>query len=285
MSIPLLGDGVPTALKKLGLGLQSIETEVQSLRIPRDFRALATLGLIPGVSRFTVQGHNTDVDTGSVPEDVWQFGGLYPFPTSAQSLEVLSSSAADTAAGTGARSVRVTGTAADLSPISEVVVMNGTSPVALSNSFYRINLFVAVTAGSDGSNAGSITLRVASAGPVLGFMEARDGLSMSGIYTVPAGFRAVPIDVFLSLNRPGGASTTNVEVVIKTRDQAANSPWIARQIFSLQSNGTSVVSRDPATPRVLPAGTDFRFEVVNVSSNDANISASVGFILFADTFS
>lgn len=33
---------------------------------------------------------NTNIDTGSVPEDVWEGGGLYPFPSAAETTTIVS---------------------------------------------------------------------------------------------------------------------------------------------------------------------------------------------------
>lgn len=60
---------------------------------------------VPGYRRITALGNNPDVDSAAVPEDIWSGGGAYPWMTGATSLEIVSSSANDTAAGTGARTV------------------------------------------------------------------------------------------------------------------------------------------------------------------------------------
>lgn len=65
---------------------------------------LLALGMTQGLSLVLKFGRNPDVDTGA-SEDIWNGGGLYTgFPTtgSAEPLGVASSSANDTAAGTGA---------------------------------------------------------------------------------------------------------------------------------------------------------------------------------------
>lgn len=63
---------------------------------------------VPGYRRVTALGNNPDVDTGAA-EEIWTAGGIYPFMTAATSLEIVSSSAADDSAGTGARTVLVNG--------------------------------------------------------------------------------------------------------------------------------------------------------------------------------
>lgn len=73
-----------------------------------DFLIAVGLGQVPGYRRITALGNNPDVDTAG-PEDVWSGGGLYPWMTTATALEIVSDSASDTSAGTGARTVLVNG--------------------------------------------------------------------------------------------------------------------------------------------------------------------------------
>lgn len=110
--------------------------------------------------RFTMEGLNTSISATTA--DVWSAGGAISFPASATTTLLVSSSANDTAAGTGARTVRVTGLDANFKPIVEIATLNGTSNVTLANSYLRINLVEVVTAGSGLSNAGTISIKQGS---------------------------------------------------------------------------------------------------------------------------
>jgi len=84
----------------------------------------------------------------------------YTEPTSAAQRSVGSSSASDTAAGVGARTVRLTyfdNTGAG--PFTEIVTMNGVTPVnTVSTTIRFIEKVDVVTVGSTASNVGTITL-------------------------------------------------------------------------------------------------------------------------------
>ena len=75
-------------------------------------------------------GRNQDVDIGS--EDIICQGGDYTPPTTARIHNIASSSANDTSAGTGARTVSINGILADYSEANETITMNGTSNVVIS---------------------------------------------------------------------------------------------------------------------------------------------------------
>jgi hypothetical protein len=74
-----------------------------------DFLQAVGLGQVPGYRRVTAIGNNPDLDTATLPEDIWSGGGQYPWMTGATALEVVSDSANDAAAGTGARTVTING--------------------------------------------------------------------------------------------------------------------------------------------------------------------------------
>jgi hypothetical protein len=111
--------------------------------------------------------------------------------TTGTALEVVSSSADDAAAGTGARTVKVEGVDASHVPFSETITMNGVTPVPLVNtSVIAINRTTVLTAGSGLANAGTIDVRAVSGGLIKSriqiLAEARN-ISQDFIYTIPAG--------------------------------------------------------------------------------------------------
>jgi hypothetical protein len=121
----------------------------------------ALLGVQTGLNFYDRYGRNADVDAASAAEDIWDGGGLYTgFPTGAgETISVLSSSANDAAAGTGLRTLRLIGLDTDGNVQIENVTLNGTTPVATTGVFTRINTAYGLTAGSGTTNAGTITIR------------------------------------------------------------------------------------------------------------------------------
>jgi hypothetical protein len=131
-------------------------------------------------------GRNPDVDTGAA-EDIWEGGGLYTFDTTAQSLEIISSDANDTSAGTGARTVTVIGLDANYVEKSEVATMNGATAVALTGTWLRVHRCSVTTAGTGEVNAGTLTVRIAGAGATRLVVGIGNGQTLMAIYTIPAG--------------------------------------------------------------------------------------------------
>lgn len=160
--------------------LDSHATAIESNRINQN------IGAVPGYTRVALLGHNPDIPSASA-EDVWEGGGNYPLLAAASQLEIVSTAATDTAAGTGARTVLIQGLDANWLPISETVTLNGTTPVTTVNSYLRVNLLTTTSAGSSGDNDGDLTLRVVGGGTIQSIARAGYGFGRQAVYTVADG--------------------------------------------------------------------------------------------------
>jgi len=189
-------------------------------------------GLVPGHTRIAGLGFNPSVTT-SGNQDIWSGGGLYPFQTTAQTLEIVSASANDTAAGTGARTVSMILLDANFNPVSVTVTLNGTTPVTISDGPYiRVNLMQVATAGSGQTNAGNITLRVAGAGATQGVILAGATIAQSSIFTVPAGFTMfVTKFVYNIVDNAATANYVTIATVINQQPTGNPAALLATQRF------------------------------------------------------
>jgi hypothetical protein len=194
-------------------------------------------GRFTGYSVVNKYGTNSDIDTASVPEDVWEAGGVYTgFPSSAENIEILSSSAADASAGTGARTVRVMGLDADFNSLSETITLNGTTPAASVGQFIRVHTATVLSAGSGGVNAGTITVRQATTEANV-FLNLNPGRNQSNCsaYTVPAGYTAYMRSLHMAIRGTAQANTpAAIEGNIWTR--AFGGVFRSRRPFVVSSN-------------------------------------------------
>lgn len=166
---------------------------VTSKNLPSLFGLSVSLGRVPELEEIRlkcVKGVNPDVDTGTVPEDVWGNGGLYVAPTAARIHAIVSSSTNDTSAGTGARTLEVFGLDTNYAEISETVTLNGTTPVNTVNSYRFIERLHVLTAGSGGQNAGVITATAATDSTISCTVQIGTNESALGVYQIPAGYTA-----------------------------------------------------------------------------------------------
>lgn len=106
------------------------------------------------------QGANSDIDTGTTPEDVICIGGLHPGILTAAATTIVSDDVDDDVAGTGADTVVVKGLNANWDLISQTVAMDGTNAVTLDSLYIAIYAMNVKSAGSQDENDGTITCKI-----------------------------------------------------------------------------------------------------------------------------
>lgn len=169
------------------------QVQIHDCPIPYPFEVnVARGGIIAHKSLFKF-GFNTDIN--GAEETIWSRGGTYVYPTAAEINTLSSTSANDTANGTGARTVTVSGLDANYNEISETVSLNGQTPVNTVNAYIRINRMFVATAGSGGGSAGTIaagTGTVTAGVPAVCYAEilSSDNQTLMTVWTVPAGYTA-----------------------------------------------------------------------------------------------
>jgi hypothetical protein len=234
----------------------------------------STLGRVAGHSRMAVYGHRATPVAG---DDIWEGGGGYPFQTVASKLEILSASASDTAAGTGAQTMMIHGLDANFNALSETITMNGVTPVQSAGTYLRVNGLNIVTAGSGHKNAGDITLRLTGAGATQAIARAGYGFAKSCVFTVPAGFTLLVTDV---LPECGGVSTATAIVMGFTR----TSPTLVSQTTNEYNASTNLLmQRTVITGAVVPATFAVSLRVSSVVGTPVDGYASLNGILVDST--
>jgi hypothetical protein len=145
-------------------------------------------GNISGHTPYVKLGYNDNV--GSTEEDIWTQSSVYPWIAAPGiALEVVSSDANDTVAGSGVQKVRVGYLDADYSSQSQILSMNGTTPVPLTDTtILRVNSIRATQVGVNGVAAGTITCRLVGGAATI-YRSIVAGFTRGRIltYTVPLG--------------------------------------------------------------------------------------------------
>lgn len=154
------------------------------------------LGQVPGITFTNKFGRNAATATGDA---IWSASVAWAFPAAAQTVDFVSSSANDAAAGTGARTLYVTGIDNNYDIVSETVTLNGTTPVATSNSYWNIHRAYVATAGSALTAAGSITGTQTTSATAMAYILVGYNESQSAIYMVPRNYTAYIDDPKLTM--------------------------------------------------------------------------------------
>lgn len=234
-------------------------------------------GLVPGVTLVNKFGLNPDIDTGTVPEDVWGGGGVYTgFPDIApEFINVFSSSANDTLLGTGARTVLVTGLGENWQIQTETIALNGITPSASTLKFRRVHTMRTLTAGSGGVNAGDITVRYETTTSVVFLvMVAGRNQTNNVSFTIPDGYTGYLTKVHGVIRLPGTAT-----------DNASGNLWIREFGEVFRSRRPFIIRTEaPWVDEIyggirLPAKSDITVRITNVAASNTEVIAALDIVL------
>lgn len=113
-------------------------------------------------------------------------------PTSADTLYLTSTSASDTAAGIGLRTVRITYLDASGNLQVKTATLNGTTNVSLGTGYDFILGLESATAGASNAAVGDVYITRAAGAPTVAntvdMIAAKGGRSMSGSFKIPTGY-------------------------------------------------------------------------------------------------
>ena len=148
-------------------------------------------GNVPGYSVVNIQGEAPGLGTSFQP--IWGNSGAISTALidTAAKVKVASTSANDTSAGTGARTVLLVGLNSSGAVATESVTLNGQTEVETAATWSAINSFAVVTIGSTGHNEGDLwvgsgTFTSGIPATKNHYMTATHNLSKTASYVVPA---------------------------------------------------------------------------------------------------
>lgn len=226
-------------------------------------------------------GYRTFADSASLtadtPQDVWSAGGTKTRLTTAYTMSVVSASANDTVAGTGARYVLVEGLDSDYNKVSEVVTMNGATPVVTTQTFLRVYRTRVVLSGSGFTNAGVITTTSSTGGSTQSHIPAGFGISHASHFTIPAGYTGYYVKQVFSVYRNSGAASQSREVQfdLMLYSPASNTVYNSTT-YALNNVGSSLMMVEPRFSSPLPEKSDIWVRATaDVSNTTSAVSQEI----------
>lgn len=221
-------------------------------------------------------GINADVDSAAA-EDIWSAGGTYNWLTSATLVEAVSDSANDTSAGTGARTIQIWGLDASYAEQTETITLNGTTAVDSASTYIRVFRAKVLTAGSGGTAAGTITIRVDGAGSTVAEIPVGYNQTEMAVYTVPAGKTAYIFKVYGSAT--GAATKAYCGITLKVRESGG--VFCNKFDIQLSTDGTCAIGRDFMVPITASAQADIVM-TAETSVNDTKATGAFDLVLVDD---
>lgn len=178
----------------------------------RDYFHEIAHGNVAGASIWNKFGYNPDVDTGS-EEIVSSFGGTESIMETADTLDVVSDSASDDSAGTGARTIQIIGIGEGSVEQTEIVTMNGLTPVTTTNTWLGVNRLIVLSAGTGERNAGTITIDdTSNSVGIQASIPAGDSVTQQCIFHTPVGKTFMGSYAWINILKVAGGGSPRVTI-------------------------------------------------------------------------
>jgi hypothetical protein len=229
------------------------------------FELQVSRGQIQGHRNVTVFGFNPDVDSAQV--SVWPLPSLITFPATALQMTVSSTSANDTSAGTGARTVTILGLDANYNEVTETVTLNGQTAVTMTVALLRVNYMLVASAGSSNGAEGDIYLgtgTVTAGVPATTYdiIKFDYNNTTTGSYTIPAGYTGYVTQGLFSTGQAGGSNQVQGRLLSRGVDNI-------RRTAAITTINNGVADYVFEYPLAIPAKTTLEATAIGSSNNNA----------------
>ena len=251
-----------------------------------DFLIEVAKGNIAGHSLIFKFGRNPDIDSGSDPEDIWTYGGLYTYPNTAAINYISSSDNADN------QEITVEGLDSDYNPQSITVTLNGNTKTQIGTGETFLRVFRAFNSDTT-EFAGTVYIYENDTTTTPGVpdtpskvkaeIRSIDQQTYMALYTVPAGHTALFLGGAISIT-VGASAAKSALVDLLTRFEGKI--FRSQELVGISSSGSSVFSQDLHSlgPLRLPEKTDIKARVREVSANDTGVSAYFAILLIENQY-
>lgn len=210
-------------------------------------------------------GKNNNVN--NVRTDLWTGPTItYVFPAAAQQMQIVSTSANDTAAGTGVRTIIMDYLDGSYNPQQAIITLNGTTPVTtVATNILRINGFHATSVGSGGFAAGNISLTNIGATITYAYIETGFNSARQAIFTIPAGKTGYLSHWQGSSGTASGTHFTRISILATSHEGVATGgAFITQDEQGTLNNGGSATM---PIPIAFPAQTDIKMSAISDAAN------------------
>jgi len=251
--------------------------------ITPDFFTAVALGMVPNHTAGTRLGTNDVIPQAAfiLLSNVTSVTSVGNLPSAAQQMQVVSTSASDTAAGTGAQQVEITyltTPAAGFQKKTEIVTLNGITPVLTTNTdIFRIDRFRVSRAGLMVTALGNVSLQSVGGAATFEIIPALTNVFRSAIHWVPKGFKTnVPYRSF------GVTTTGGVTFILEAfeEDASGNVVVTGNDQFDL---GQGVLAGQLIPPLVVSNPNGKMIGVAIVIRGRASNQAASGSFRFVDS--
>lgn len=250
---------------------------------PNDFFVEVAKGNVAGNSMIYKFGRNSDVDTGSDPEDIWDGGGLYTFSSSAVPYYISSSNAADTQPidvyvltedsegnwNDEIVSVTLAGTTK-----TQIVPSSGDNPIRAYRMINRGSTDIAGTVYLYEDDTTTTPGIPDTDSKIRAQILNSNNQTLMAIYTVPSGKTAVFTQGYVAMGKSG----SNAQASFTWRARVEGEVFAVKGAVEVASQGSSWIYGYRGGP-ALPSKTDILIRCDFVSADNMEVVGGMDILL------
>lgn len=192
--------------------LSLIDLKSQSSTLLQNFYLNAAIGKVPGAETFYKLGESTQIPSSTfiILSNLTTVARPSNFPAVAQQMQVVSTSANDTAAGTGAQQVTIdylteTTSIFGFKRFSEIVTLNGLGAVnTVATGISRIERFRVSRIGATGVSQGDISLQSVGGATTFELIPVGENINRTCVHFVPNGYMSIVTDILVGATTAAG---------------------------------------------------------------------------------
>lgn len=193
-------------------------------------------------------GH-INIPLASTTYPVWSAAQSLNLITTAEKLNITSTSNNDIVGGTGLRRLFITGVGEDYRPQYEEVNMNGIPGVQTQLTWMGVNRLGIVQGGSTRVNAGTINATGSSSGFLAGQVAIGKSFTQQGFYYIPRGRTFELTQAFFNIYQAAGTTPrVTVSIIVVSLDGSAQAEIFQGGIDAGTSNVISIGSETVKAP-------------------------------------
>ena len=221
-------------------------------------------------------GRNPDIDTGTDPEDVWEFGGLYTFPdNSGEQMYISSSSGSDT------ETIHIEGLDSNFNRKTVNIQLSGQTKTLIPDGIFS-RVFRVYTV-SDTALLGDVYVYTDSAvssgvpdtaSTVKAVVSPENQQTLMSIYTIPAGYHGWIVEIYGICSKVSGVTNpaADMKLMIKEYNKVLRTQYTCEFTDTLYKDDFSI-------PLILPEKTDILWRAQTVKDNNTTINAGFSLLL------
>lgn len=241
------------------------------------FNLQVNQGKYPTYSIVDKFGENPQVDKATTPEDIWEYGGLYPYDSNgtAPIVSLVSSSVLDTI------EIEVQGLDIDGYEVKQTITLTGTTRAALTTPLWRVYRMANVDSVDI---VGSVycyteTGNTPSESSIRALIDSGNNQTLMALYTVPRGkvgflYRG---EVGVSRRRNSGAAQCSYY------SRRFGKVFRVKKRLAVVNSGTSTYQDTRSFPDIISGLTDIKLTVEDVSDDDMGVFGTFDILLIDET--